>query len=108
MDTFLNTLDRLSRMINSRLRPGVSKVWVSGVSASNARLVFTCFFVNPLDTPLNCGYSMRFIDVKNFRHYRPATLGLDEERRIQHEENEERLLENYITQFRKVLGDVIE
>jgi hypothetical protein len=41
---------------------------------------------------------MRFIDVRNFRHYRPDG----------DTENEERLLENYITQFRKVLGDVIE
>jgi len=98
MDSFLNTLDRLSRMINSRLRPGVSKIWVNGVSASNARLVFTCFFDDPSVTPLNCGYTMRFMDVKNFRHYRPDG----------NPENEERLLENYITQFRKVLGDVIE
>ena len=98
MDTFLNTLDRLSRMINSRLRPGVSKVWVQGVSASNARFVFTCFFDDPSVTPLNCGYTMRFIDVRNFRHYRSDGDA----------ENEERLLENYITQFRKVLDDVIE
>ncbi len=91
MDTFLNTLDRLSHMINSRLRPGVSKVWVQGVSASNARLVFTIFYNN------NRPYTMRFMDVKNFRHYRPdGDL-----------ENEERLLETYITQFRKVLDDII-
>lgn len=91
MDTFLNTLDRLSHMINSRLRPGVSKVWVQGVNASNARLVFTIFYNN------NRPYTMRFMDVKNFRHYRPdGDL-----------ENEERLLETYITQFRKVLDDII-
>lgn len=91
MDTFLNTLDRLSHMINSRLRPGVSKVWVQGVSASKARLVFTIFYNN------NRPYTMRFMDVKNFRHYRPdGDL-----------ENEERLLETYITQFRKVLDDII-
>ena len=107
MDPFLNTLDRLSRMINSRLRPGVSKVWVQGVSASNARLVFTIFYTNPLGTPLNCGYVMRFMDVKNFRHYRSAN-GLDSERAIIHEENEQRLLENYVTQFKKILDDVIE
>lgn len=98
MDTFLNTLDRLSRMINSRLRPGVSKVWVQGVSASNARLVFTIFYTSPLGTPLNCGYVMRFLEVKNFRHYRPDG----------DIENEERLLENYITHFRRVLDDIIE
>ena len=98
MDTFLNTLDRLSRMINSRLRPGVSKVWVQGVNASNARLIFTIFFENPSQAPLNCGYVMRFIDVRNFRHYRPdGNL-----------ENEERLLDQYIVQFRKILDDVIE
>lgn len=91
MNTFLNTLDRLSHMINSRLRPGVSKVWVQGVNASNARLVFTIFYNN------NRPYTMRFMDVKNFRHYRPdGDL-----------ENEERLLETYITQFRKVLDDII-
>lgn len=91
MDTFLNTLDRLCHMINSRLRPGVSKVWVQGVSASKARLVFTIFYNN------NRPYTMRFMDVKNFRHYRPdGDL-----------ENEERLLETYITQFRKVLDDII-
>jgi hypothetical protein len=98
MDSFLNTLDRLSRMINSRLRPGVSKVWVQGVSASNASLVFTIFYRDMTQTPLNCGYVMRFLEVKNFRHYR-------------HDgdiENEERLLENYITQFRRVLDDIIE
>ena len=98
MDTFLNTLDRLSRMINSRLRPGVSKVWVQGVSASNARLVFTIFYRDMTQTPLNCGYVMRFLEVKNFRHYRSDG----------DIENEERLLENYITQFRRVLDDVIE
>lgn len=98
MDTFLNTLDRLSRMINSRLRPGVSKVWVQGVNAGNAKLVFTIFYTNPLGTPLNCGYVMRFLEVKNFRHYRPDG----------DIENEERLLENYITHFRRVLDDIIE
>jgi len=41
---------------------------------------------------------MRFIDVRNFRHYRPdGNL-----------ENEERLLDQYIVQFRKILDDVIE
>jgi hypothetical protein len=98
MDSFSITLSRLRDMINSRLRPGVSKVWVQGVSASNARFVFTCFFDDPSVTPLNCGYTMRFIDVRNFRHYRSDGDA----------ENEERLLENYITQFRKVLDDVIE
>lgn len=98
MDTFSNTLDRLSRMINSRLRPGVSKVWVQGVNAGNAKLVFTIFYTNPLGTPLNCGYVMRFLEVKNFRHYRPDG----------DIENEERLLENYITHFRRVLDDIIE
>ena len=98
MDPFLNTLDRLCRMINSRLRPGVSKVWVQGVNASNARLVFTIFFDDPTQSALNCGYVMRFIDVRNFRHYRPDG----------DPDNEIRLLEAYMTQFRKVLMNVIE
>ena len=92
MDSFLITLGRLRDIINSRLLPGVDKIWVQGVSASNARLVFTIFYNDSRQ------YTMRFIDVKNFRHYRPDG----------NPENEERLLENYITQFRKVLGDVIE
>jgi hypothetical protein len=98
MDSFSITLSRLRDMINSRLRPGVSKVWVQGVSASNARLVFTIFYTDMTQTPLNCGYTTRFLDVKNFRHYRSDG----------DVENEERLLENYITQFRKVLDDVFE
>ena len=92
MDSFSITLSRLRDMINSRLRPEVDKIWVQGVSASNARLVFTIFYNDSRQ------YTMRFIDVRNFRHYRPDG----------DTENEERLLENYITQFRKVLDDVIE
>jgi hypothetical protein len=98
MDTFLNTLDRLSRMINSRLRPGVSKVWVQGVNAGNARLIFTIFFTDSTKTPFNCGYITRFMDVKNFRHYRPDG----------DPDNELRLLDAYMVQFVRVLGDVIE
>ncbi len=91
MDSFSITLSRLRDMINSRLRPGVDKVWLQGVNAGNARLVFTIFYND------NRPYTMRFMDVKNFRHYRPdGDL-----------ENEERLLETYITQFRKVLDDII-
>jgi hypothetical protein len=98
MDSFSITLIRLRDTINSRLRPGIDKVWVQGVSASNARLVFTIFYRDMTQTPLNCGYVMRFLEVKNFRHYRPDG----------DIENEERLLENYITHFRRVLDDIIE
>jgi len=92
MDSFSITLSRLRDMINSRLRPEVDKIWVQGVSASNARLVFTIFYNDSRQ------YTMRFIDVRNFRHYRPDG----------DPDNELRLLETYITQFRKVLDDVIE
>jgi len=98
MDSFSITLNRLRDMINSRLRPGIDKVWVQGVSASNARLVFTIFFSDPTQTPLNCGYVMRFTNVKNFRHYRSDG----------DPDNEFRLLEVYMDQFMKILGDIIE
>ncbi len=92
MDSFSITLSRLRDMINSRLRPEVDKIWVQGVNSSNARLVFTIFYNDSRQ------YTMRFIDVRNFRHYRPDG----------DPDNELRLLEAYITQFRKVLDDVIE
>jgi hypothetical protein len=92
MDSFSITLIRLRDMINSRLRPDIDRVWVQGVNAGNARLVFTIFYND------NRHYTMRFMDVKNFRHYRPDG----------DPDNELRLLEAYITQFRKVLDDVIE
>jgi hypothetical protein len=41
---------------------------------------------------------MRFMDVKNFRHYRSDG----------DPDNELRLLEAYMVQFLRVLGDVIE
>lgn len=93
MDSFSLTMDRLRIIVNSRLRPGVSKVWVQAVNGSVARFVFTCFFEDH-----SRGYEMRFIDVKNFRHFRPdGDL-----------ENEMRLLEGYVTQFTRVLDDIIE
>ena len=90
MDSFSTTLIRLRDMVNSRLRPGIDKVWVQGVNASSARLVFTIFYND------NRHYTMRFLDVKNFRHYRPDG------------DNELRLLDAYMVQFVRVLGDVIE
>ena len=92
MDSFSITLSRLRDMINSRLRPEVDKIWVQGVNSSNARLVFTIFYNDTRQ------YTMRFIDVRNFRHYRSDG----------DPDNELRLLENYMVQFVKVLGDVIE
>ena len=38
MDSFSTTLIRLRDMINSRLRPGVDKVWIQGVNAGNASI----------------------------------------------------------------------
>ena len=93
MDSFILTMERIGTIVNSRLRPGVSKVWVQAVNGSVARFVFTCFFENH-----SRGYEMRFIDVKNFRHFRPDG----------DMENEMRLLEGYVTQFKRVLDDVIE
>jgi len=98
MDTFSITLIKLRDIINSRLRPNITKVWVQGVNSGNARLVFTIFYTNQIETPFNCGYEMRFMDIKNFRHYR-----LDGD-----SDNEFRLLEQYIIQFGKVLNDIIE
>lgn len=93
MDSFSLTLSRLSSMINSRLRPNVSKIWVQGYNSSNVKLVFTIFYND--HTP----YTMRFTDIRNFRHYREDSLD---------QENELRLLEAYMTSFRKTLNDVIE
>ena len=92
MDSFSITLNTLREMINSRLRPGVDKIWVQGVNASTARLCFTIFYGD-----LARRYEMRFLDVKNFRHFRPDG----------DQENEMRLLEAYMVQFARVLGDVI-
>jgi hypothetical protein len=92
MDSFSITLSRLRDMINSRLRPDIDKVWLQGVNAGNARLVFTIFYND------NRQYTMRFMDVKNFRHFRPDG----------DQENEMRLLEAYMVQFVRVLGDVLQ
>ena len=92
MDSFSITLSRLRDMINSRLRPDIDRVWVQGVNAGNARLVFTIFYND------NRQYAMRFMDVKNFRHYRSDG----------DQENELRLLEAYMVLCVRVLGDVIE
>ena len=92
MDSFSTTLIRLRDMINSRLRPDIDKVWVQGVNAGNARLVFTIFYND------NRQYLMRFMDVKNFRHYRSDG----------DPDNGLRLLDAYMVQFLRVLGDVIE
>jgi hypothetical protein len=43
MNSFTDTLNRLSDMINSRLSPNIQKVWVQGVNNSSAKLVFTIF-----------------------------------------------------------------
>jgi len=93
INPFENTIILLRDRVNQRLRPGVSKIWIQGVNASTARLVFTLHFEDH-----SRGYEMRFLDVKNFRHFRPdGDL-----------ENENRLLDLYITQFSKILSDVIE
>ena len=92
MDSFSITLIRLRDMINSRLRPDIDKVWVQGVNAGNARLIFTIFYSDKRH------YTMRFMDVKNFRHYRSDG----------DPDNELRLLEAYMVQFVKVLSDIIE
>lgn len=93
MDSFSLTLSRLSSMVNSRLRPNVSKIWVQGVNASNAKILFTIFYND------NTRYSMRFTDIRNFRHYRESA---------EDQENELRLLEAYMTSFNRILNDVIE
>lgn len=91
MNSFTDTLNRLSGIINSRLNPNIQKVWVQGFNSSSARLVFTIFNTDN-------EHEMKFIDVKNFRHYRPDG----------DQENEARLLEGYITQFSKsVLSNTI-
>jgi len=96
MDSFTLTLNRFRTILNSRLRNGVTRIWVQGANASrssggNTRLLFTCFFTD------NSQYEMRFLEVRNLRHYR-----IDGDI-----ENEERLLNDYIIRFTKLLEDFI-
>lgn len=93
MTNFERTLRILQERLNERLAPGYNKIWVQGSNRPSAtNLVFTIF-------PTGHGqYTMKFMEIRNFRNYRPDG-NLEEEMSIinRHIDSFQSVLENYIT-----------
>lgn len=93
MTNFERTLSVLQNLLSERLSDEYHRIWVDGCisRSSDVKLVFTIF---PRD---NSTYSMEFIQVRNFRQFRPDG-NLDEEMSImnRHIDSFQSVLENYI------------
>ena len=93
MTNFERTLRILQERLNERLAPGYRRIWVQGSNRpSGTSLVFTIF-------PTGHGqYTMKFLEIKNFRNYRPDG-NLEEEMSIinRHIGSFQPILQNYIT-----------
>ena len=93
MSNFERTLRILQDRLNERLTPGYRRIWVQGSNRPSAtNLVFTIF-------PEGHGqYQMRFLEIRNFRNYRPDG-NLEEEMNIinRHIDSFQSVLENFIT-----------
>ena len=83
MDNFVRTLDLISIRVNGMLNSSCNKPKVT-------RLVFTIF--------TNDGYTMRFLDVKNFRQFRQNADDMEKEMDI---------LERNVKSLEISLGDYI-
>ncbi len=68
--SFEGTLRLIRELVESRLRPGIRRVWVEGSNSGRARLVFT-IFEDGRD------YRMEFLTISGFRQYRPIPLDGD-------------------------------
>lgn len=93
MTNFERTLTILQERLSDRLAPGYRKIWVQGSNRpSAANLVFTIF-------PVGSGpYTMEFMEIRNFRNYRPDG-NLEEEMSLinRNIDSFQSVLENYIT-----------
>jgi hypothetical protein len=93
MTNFERTLRILQERLNERLAPGYSRIWVQGSNKSSVtNLVFTIFPTG------NDQYVIKFLEIRNFRNYRPDG-NLEEEMNIinRHIDSFKSVLENYIT-----------
>ena len=93
MTNFERTLRTMQDQINERLATGYRRIWVQGSNRpGSTNLVFTIF-------PEGHGqYEMKFMEIRNFRNYRPDG-NLEEEMSIinRHIDSFQSVLENYIT-----------
>ena len=95
--SFEGTLLLMRELIESRLRPGIRRVWVQGSNAGRANLIFT-IFEDGRD------YRMVFLPVNGFRQYRPIPLSGD----IADFERENALMDEFIERLRTtILSDVM-
>lgn len=83
--SFEGTLRLIHDLIESRLAPGIRRVWVQGSNSGRTNLVFT-IFEDGRD------YRMEFLTINGFRQFRPSA----EDR-----ENEIRLMNEFIERLRK-------
>ena len=88
--SFERTLGILEDRLSNRLRPEYRRIWVQGNNkGGGCRLLFTIFTKDE--------YTMKFLDVRNFRNYRfDGNI-----------EEEDALIERQIESFRTTLGDFI-
>ena len=91
MDNFERTLDLISIRVNGMLNSSCRRIWVQGCNKPKVtRLVFTIF--------TNDGYTMRFLDVKNFRQFHQNADDMEKEMDI---------LERNVKSLEISLGDYI-
>jgi hypothetical protein len=88
--SFERTLGILADRLRARLRPEYRSIWVQGNNkGGGSRLLFTIFTKDD--------YTMRFLDVRNFRNYRfDGNI-----------EEEDVLIERQIESFRTTLQEFI-
>lgn len=64
MTNFERTLSLIESMLMSRLRPEYRNIWVQGSNRPNSTTILFTVFGNQT-------YRMHFVNIKNFRQFRP-------------------------------------
>ena len=92
MTNFERTLFLLQKSLNKRLTDVHTRIWVQGNNRPGlTTILFTIFRKDG-------SYTMKFIDIKNFRLFKQESPNLEEEMR---------LLEVHIGGFKSILKDFI-
>lgn len=91
MTNFEQTLELIQRNLNNRLLPNYNEIWVQGHNKPNCtNLLFTIFD--------KYGYTIRTIDVRNFRQFR-INGNLEEELSI---------IDRHVNSFQSILQEFIK
>ncbi len=92
MNNFERTLSLIESMLKSRLRPEYRNIWVQGSNRPNSTtIIFTVF--------TNQSYRMHFVNIKNFRQFRPD---------VSDQNLEMEILRGHIQSMRPTLNEFID